>query len=215
MTKQMRLEDRLSVQRYKNRQRIIDAIDTLLRRKDKLDSKAGAMKQALKCLGVIDSDDKKHPNIISPDDRKRLEDLIQLGECIIENPTKYPTSSWRWYCSGEISYSTFEGCREIGTKTRIFKKGRDYYESIFKKRIEAGDGCAGKPIGFNRKEHKELLAEAISNNKGIAERCGLIVSELQIEVISPEINISNNFSTTPFPLKKYTFRLRQKCVPTF
>jgi predicted restriction endonuclease len=188
MTKPMRLEDRLSVQRYQNRQRLIDVIDNLLSRKDKLDGKAGLEKQALKCLGIISSDDKKYPNIISPDDRKKLEKLIQLDECIIEDQTRSDTSSWRWYCSGKISFNTLEECTEIGKNERIFSEGRSYYEDIFKKRIEKGGGCAGKP-------KKKLLAEAISNNKGIAERCGLIISDLQKEAIFPEINTPKNFAT--------------------
>ena len=192
MTKRMSLENQLSVQRYQNRQKLIDAIDALLSRKDKLDGKTGGRKQALKCLGIINSDDKKYPSIINPDDRKKLENLIQLGECIIENSTRYDTSSWRWYCSGEISFSMLEECKEIGNEIgndkRIFKKGRDYYESIFKKRIEQDSGCAGRP-------HKKLLAEAISNNKAIAERCGLVVSDLPKEVILSEINTPKNFST--------------------
>jgi hypothetical protein len=188
MTKPMRLEDRLSVQRYQNRQRLIDVIDNLLSRKDKLDGKAGLEKQALKCLGIINSDDKKYPNIISPDDRKKLENLIQLGECIIEDQTRYDNSSWRWYCSGEISFNTINDCTEIDKNIRIFSEGRSYYEEVFKKRIEKNGGCAGKP-------KKKLLAEAISKNKGIAERCGLIFSDIQTESISSEINISNNSLT--------------------
>ena len=182
----MKLEDKLSIQRYENRQRIIEAINTLLSRNSRLNGTTGGKKQALKCL----------LGISNPDDRNVLESLIQLGECIIENPAKYDTSSWRWYCSGEISFNTIEDCKEIDKDTRIFKKGRDYYESIFKKRIEEGGGCACRPIGSAGKKNKELLAEAVSNNKSIAERCGLIVQNLPTEV-SEKIVFDINPVQTP------------------
>lgn len=147
MTKPLPLEVLLSREITKNRTRIMREVDLGLvyvtqglkaaqkraldvyQKRYKSEGTWGGSRQAFTILGI------------DPFNANEMQSLLELDDRIIEDHFRYPTTMWKYYCKGYVSFNELAECREKthdkqGERKHFYSEGLAYIEAYFIKLVK-------------------------------------------------------------------------------
>ena len=104
------------------------ALDVYIKR-SKSKGTWGASRQVFRILGI------------DPFDADEIRSLVELGDHILEDHFRYPTTMWEYYCKGYISFNDLAECREKrhdkqGDRKHFYSEGLAYIEAHFIKEVK-------------------------------------------------------------------------------